>query len=107
MISVWQLTLLTLATWRISSMLVNEEGPWSIFRKLREKVGISEDGPIVTVPDGMLPGVLSCVWCCSVWVAAFWLVLWVLIPTIATYLAAWLSISTLSIVVDGINKRMR
>lgn len=107
MISVWQLTLLGLATWRIASMLVNEEGPGAIFLKLRERVGIKIDGPIITVPDRLLPGILSCVWCCSVWVAAFWLILWMLVPTIATYLAAWLSISTLSIVVDGINKRMR
>lgn len=107
MISTWELTLLGLATWRVASLLVNEEGPGAIFSKLRQKVGIITDGPVVTVPDGFLPGILSCVWCCSVWVATFWMILWILTPSIATYLAAWLSISTLSIVVDGINKRMR
>jgi hypothetical protein len=52
------LLLLSLATWRISSLLVCEDGPGDAFKRLRAAVCRSP----------FLSGLLSCVWCCSVWV---------------------------------------
>ena len=56
-----------LATWRVSHMLVKEDGPWYAFRRLRESQGweYDEDGNIIVYPDSH---VLACVWCLSVWV---------------------------------------
>jgi len=64
---------LALATWRISSLLVDEPGPFRIFIRIRELTGIThddDDNPLM-IPDGFLSELLSCVWCTSVWVGFF------------------------------------
>lgn len=68
------LLLASLATWRVSYMLVNEAGPWNVFVKLRELMGIEHDewGTPVVWPSNT---VLGCFWCTSVWVAVIFLVL--------------------------------
>jgi hypothetical protein len=68
-----ELIVFGLATWRISSMLVDEPGPFRMFIKLRGMFGITHDmdDNVLVVPDGFMPGVLSCIWCTSVWVGLF------------------------------------
>ena len=63
-----------LATWRVSSLLVDEAGPFRMFIRLREWVGITHDADdnVAMIPDRLLPGILSCVWCVSIWVGLFW-----------------------------------
>lgn len=57
-----------LATWRASSLLVNEMGPYYVFRRMREAAGFAyyPDGDVLRRPDNH---VLSCVWCTSLWLA--------------------------------------
>lgn len=57
-----------LAVWRISNMLVEEDGPGRVFHILRELSGIEydQDDQIVAFND-YTP--LTCVYCTSVWVA--------------------------------------
>ena len=50
------LVLATLAIWRLTSLLVYEDGPFNIFDRLR-------DAP-------PLQRLLGCFWCTSVWTAA-------------------------------------
>ena len=71
---------LALATWRISSLFVDEPGPFRIFIRIRESTGITHDvdGNPLTIPDGFFSEVLSCVWCFSVWAAMFWTVMYLL-----------------------------
>jgi hypothetical protein len=91
-----------LATWRISSLIVNEEGPFHIFEKLREKTGIQHDpdGNIEIVPSNLFAGILSCVWCCSVWVGfGIWL-LYTFFPTVALWIASALCLSAIAIIVN-------
>lgn len=65
-----------LATWRVTHILVYEAGPYNVFIRLRERMGIAHDdaGVPVAWPDGL---VLACALCTSVWVAAIML----LVPT--------------------------
>ena len=67
-----------LAAWRLASLLVNEDGPASVFARLRKWAGIStvavrqEDGSLQvgkTARTSLAEG-LMCVWCVSVWMAA-------------------------------------
>lgn len=76
------LIILGLATWRISSLLVNEKGPGNIFIRIRELTGIQHDnfGDPYMIPERFFSQVLSCVWCCSVWVAMAFTVIYKLIP---------------------------
>lgn len=52
-----KLIVLGLACWRVSYMLVNEEGPDHVFTRLREKFEKNKYSP------------LDCVYCTSIWVA--------------------------------------
>ena len=63
-----------LSTWRVSSLLVDEAGPFRIFVKLREMAGIQHDADDIPsmIPDGFFAGIFTCVWCCSVWSGLFW-----------------------------------
>lgn len=55
-----------LATWRLSYLLVHEEGPWGLAKKLRSATGIQEiNGKAFSWPD-WTP--LACIYCTSVWV---------------------------------------
>lgn len=84
-----------LATWRVSSLLVNELGPWDLFMHIRELAGIEHDENKETtiIPDGFFAGVLSCVWCASLWVAGFWVAGDLLAPAVALPAATIFAIS--------------
>lgn len=69
-----------LAAWRLANLLVNEQGPFAIFARLRYTAGIRQ---IVTrdsdgIPVGVaysasneLAAALMCVWCTGFWTALF------------------------------------
>ena len=58
------LLLVGLSTWRVSSLLIREDGPWSIFNRLRAWAGVYRPGEVTPLAE-----LFSCVWCVSVWVA--------------------------------------
>lgn len=97
-----EILILGMATWRVSSLFVREDGPWFIFRKIREAVGISHDGwgKIFAVPDTLAAGMLSCLWCCSVWVGGAWALAYFFYPLIAYKLAIAFALSTAAILLD-------
>jgi hypothetical protein len=70
--SVVALTILALATWRITSIVQGERGPWAICERIRERMGIEhdEDGHPISYPDTELGRLTSCPLCGSVWVGA-------------------------------------
>lgn len=97
------LLILSLATWRISIMLVREAGPFSVFRRLRELSGITHDadGAVLTVPaDRFFAGLFSCVWCASVWIGAGWTIFWFFLPRFAILAGTVFFLSAVAIVVD-------
>jgi hypothetical protein len=100
------LLILGLATWRISSMIVQEAGPFHIFTKLREKTGIihDPDEEILQIPDRFFAGIFSCVWCCSIYLGIFWTVAWLLWPGMV-YLALPFALSALAILANVISGR--
>ena len=94
-----------LATWRVSSLLVWERGPWAVFTRLRARAGVTHDdaGEPVAWPAQGVGLALACVWCVSLWVApAVWL-LWLLWAPLILTLAA----SALAIVVQSMVSRNR
>jgi len=66
--------ILILATWRISSLLTYEPGPYKVFERLR------------AAAQGELAVGLDCLWCNSIWVGVILtavyitLPVWVLLP---------------------------
>lgn len=61
-----QTVLIAFAAWRLASFIAVEEGPWGIFEHLRGLAGVPEKGDV----KGMLPILITCVWCVSLWTAA-------------------------------------
>lgn len=84
-----RLVLLGLATWRLSSLLVHERGPFDVFGRIRHATGADRVGEM-----GEIQELFSCVWCMSIWVGLFLYV--VRIPLLLYVLAA----STIAILID-------
>ena len=101
------LLMLGLATWRTASLLTHEDGPFHVFMKIREKVGITHDenGKVFIVPDTFLAGVFSCVWCSSIWIGLGLTGLWIFFPVPTIYFSAWMAISAVAISVDRLVNR--
>lgn len=92
-----------LATWRMASLLVSEKGPFGLFARIREWVGIEEmrvnNSPEIykAVPDTFFGQLLDCVWCCSIWVGIGWTVFYWLTPVVAVWLGLPLALSAVAI----------
>lgn len=75
------LLLLALSCWRLSYMLVKEDGPFRLFANLRTLI-------LVNIGHST-PNVFNCIMCMSVWVAALVLLIYPFAPIVVW----WLSIS--------------
>jgi hypothetical protein len=85
-----------LAAWRVTSLLVTEDGPWDVFVRLRERFGVDQPGEM-----GMVQRVLSCVWCASVWaVPPLWAV-----HSVAPVVTAMLAAMTVAVAVETAIRR--
>lgn len=96
-----------LATWRISSLLVNEAGPGNVFLKLRNLFGFSHDKSKnkAIIPDGFFGELFSCIWCCSLWVGLGWTGIYSFFPILALVLAAPFAFSTVAVLVQNCTER--
>ncbi|MBC7896928.1 MAG: DUF1360 domain-containing protein [Cytophagaceae bacterium] len=54
-----QFLLITLATWRLTHLLVEEDGPWDLVVKLRKALG-----------DSVAGRAMDCFYCLSLWISA-------------------------------------
>lgn len=61
------LAILTLATWRISNLFVNEDGPYMLFAELRRLAGVTYGPTSEPIAGNELAKLLTCVFCFSVW----------------------------------------
>jgi hypothetical protein len=58
--SVWmKFVVAALATWRVTHLLVSEDGPADVVVRVRRRLG-----------DGVLGRAMDCFWCLSIWIAA-------------------------------------
>lgn len=96
-----------MATWRIASMFVSEQGPGDIFLRVRARAGIVHDDSkqVAAVPEGFFPGIFSCIWCCSVWVGVFWMLFDLLSPFWSLRLATAFAFSAAAIVIQHFMER--
>lgn len=81
-----------LATWRVSVLLVREDGPFDLFARLRQ------------VTSGTMPGrALECFYCTSLWMAApvaFWLA-----GATRRWIIVWLALSGAACLLDRFSAR--
>ena len=64
-----QFLILALAVWRVSSLLVREEGPGRVFEHIRHLAGVRyEEGEVIFL-NHFAKGVV-CIACSSIWIGA-------------------------------------
>jgi len=68
MISAFDFLLLAVASWRLAHMVTNEDGPFGVFDAARQWP--YPFGTKVDAKGVYHDGVLTCLYCCSVWTAA-------------------------------------
>lgn len=88
MVDILTLVLLILSTWRVSSLLVNEDGPGYVFDHVR-RIAVRL----------RIDGAFACVWCMSVWVGVGLTVALTYIPTVTYPVLVALSASAGAIIV--------
>lgn len=75
------LLILILATWRISSLLVNENGPFDAFARFRYLVGVRYNAKDVAYGTNIMGDLFACVWCLSFWVGLILMIAYSYYPT--------------------------
>lgn len=99
--------LIGLACWRLSNMIVDEEGPWLIFERLREWIGVDEEYEGLYPEDEWYKKIFECVWCCSVWVALGITLVYAFYPGAALLLCLPFAISALAILAHQLVNRLQ
>lgn len=92
--------LLGLATWRLASLLVQEDGPWDMFARLRSKLGVRFNERSEAVGTSFLSDLVLCMWCTSVWVGGAMAFLFVTAGSLATILSLPLALSAVAILLN-------
>lgn len=67
-INLVHLVILAFSCWRITGLLADEEGPFRIFERIRNKAGIKYNEKNEPYPTSEFARLLTCVWCLSMWV---------------------------------------
>ena len=89
--------ILALATWRLSSLLTDEAGPFNVMERLRYLLGVRYTSDMIPYGKNELARGVLCGWCNSVWIGVFWTVLYVVWPP-CVYLALPFALSAVAAV---------
>jgi hypothetical protein len=92
---------LSLAAWRLASLVANEDGPWYMFKRLRAR---AEDwcNRYKFCRELGLYELFSCEWCNSIWIGTILTLLYLWIGETILYLALPLALSTVVIIIKYI-----
>lgn len=75
---VFEFIVFALATWRVTSLLVWENGPFEVFAKLRHGLGVRYDESSVAYGTNWFAKGVVCPACASVWFGIGWAIAYVL-----------------------------
>ena len=57
-----------LLTWRLTNLCVDEPGPYDMFDKFRDTIGVELDEFSMCVGKNQFAQAFCCFWCASIWV---------------------------------------
>jgi Protein of unknown function (DUF1360) len=89
---------LGLAAWRLASLVANEEGPWMIFKRLRQRAEQWCSRYKFCRELGLYE-LVTCEWCNSVWIGVGLTLLYLWIGETILYLSLPLALSTVAIII--------
>jgi len=87
-VTILDLIILALATYRLSELLANEDGPAGIFARLRKWLGVEVNEYSQLEASNIVAEMVICTYCNSFWLGVFWCialyawsgVLWLALP---------------------------
>lgn len=94
---------MSLAVWRLSYMLVEEDGPYDWFETWRTKLGTNSEARHPNPHIDNIRGIFECVYCMSVWISFFFAALHNFNNSFAFYLALPFALSALAILLDKLH----
>ena len=92
---------LGLAAWRLASLVANEDGPWMMFKRLRQRAEQWCNKYRFCRELGLYD-LFSCEWCNSVWIGAGLTLLHLLIGESILYIVLPLALSTVAIIIKHV-----
>jgi hypothetical protein len=93
-------TILALATYRISSLLSEETGPFRMFSQLRVWMGEKTNAEGDRYGTNVISKALVCLWCVSVWVGIGLVFLYYIYPTVVWYMLP-LALSAVAVIIES------
>lgn len=93
---------LSFATWRLSSLLAREEGPFDAFSRLRIRAGARYDEFSNQYGTNSISRMMLCVWCNSVWIGLFVTILYYFFPEITIVVSLPFFLSSVAVLIDYI-----
>lgn len=95
-------SILVVAAWRLSCLIIYEDGPFDMLAKLRDLAGVHYDEYGTIVGEGFFGSLLTCIYCLSVWVAVLIVILYSVAPIPTLYVASVFAISGGVVLLDKI-----
>lgn len=92
--------ILIVAAWRLTSLLVNEDGPFDMLARFRKFIGVYYDENSQRQGKNVIAKAINCAWCCSIWIALFASVFSEYSVNVLSYLLHALFISACIIFID-------
>lgn len=101
----FQFLVLALTTWRLSALLSYEDGPFRVFRKLRELAGIKyyDNGDKVEKEYTGFASLFSCVWCLSFWISLWLFTFYSQLPMLTLIFSMPFALSAGAIIIERIS----
>lgn len=91
----------SLAAWRLASLVANEDGPWMMFKRLRERAEQWCNRYRFCRELGLYE-LIACEWCNSIWIGAGLTALYLWIGEAILYFALPLALSTIAILIKHV-----
>jgi len=92
---------LGLAAWRFASLIANEDGPWQMFKRLRQRAEQWCNNYRFCRELGLYD-LFACEWCNSIWIGTGLTILYLWMGDAILYLALPFALSTVAIVIKHI-----
>lgn len=87
-----------LASWRVGFFIANEDGPFSFMDTLRYALGVRFDEYNNRIGKNTFADGLICVYCNTLWISLFWIILYSISASIAVLLALPFAVGAIALI---------
>ena len=109
--SVTEFLIFALATWRVASLVADEDGPWMVLERLRDALGVTyiavtddlgqPTGEAERAGTNVVAEAMICVWCNSIYIGLFFALLHLIAPLSSYYMALPFALSATAVLIKS------